>query len=120
MDGVRRTEGPREVLSVSHLINSCLGAIVCLARTIRDVELCGVVLADGSWRQLRNVSSQPATSYEFDSDEWRPLAGVARVIWHTHPSGDLRLSPTDLRWADRRLDYLIICPHTGDYRLWTW
>lgn len=64
------------------------------------LEACGFIMEDGDIIEIRNVATNPAKGFRMDKSQlFEKLSDridFIQGIWHTHPSGSLRPSHTDL------------------------
>lgn len=81
-------------------------------------ERCGLVMADGSFVEIKNIAEDPVGTYDMDPQAALPLIQSGAVVgtWHTHPHGDPSLSGEDhtgfKAWPD--LEHYIIGRRDGE------
>ena len=80
-------------------------------------EVCGFIMEDGSIVEIRNVATNRIKGFRMDRDEMiqklSDRADFIKGIWHTHPSGTIHPSHTDLNAIrmgaiQRNWDYWIV------------
>ena len=67
-------------------------------------ERCGLILADDTVVEIRNVHGEPEKGYRMDAKEVLPHVDNIKATWHTHPLADPNLSEEDyagfLQWPN--------------------
>lgn len=61
-----------------------------------EPELCGLVLKDGTVRQLGNIHEEPVKGFHMDPEHLLEWIDEAVATWHTHPGRDPNLSEEDM------------------------
>lgn len=67
-------------------------------------ERCGIILKDGTIKELPNVADEPHLGFKMSPKALLPLLEDVAATWHTHPDTDPNLSGEDyvgfLSWPD--------------------
>ena len=90
------------------------------ARFIPDEEICGFVMFDGEFIQIKNISENKSFHYVMEPVEQVQalMKGPADLIWHTHPNNLAIPSSIDLGGAQKNTKYLIYSGVEDAFRLW--
>lgn len=75
---------------------SALADIKSDARQRAPSEACGVVLDDGSYRQLPNIAPDPTTRFVVPDADWAAVFARVRVVVHSHVGGPFHPTKTDM------------------------
>lgn len=73
-------------------------SLVRLARDADWYEVCGFVMADGSYVEVENIDEDPAKGFTMDKDQMMDVIKGKTPIaatFHSHPSGQRWPSATD-------------------------
>lgn len=85
------------------------------ARLLSDIEVCGAIIDGRHPIMMANRSTQPASSYVFDTvdqkyvwQQWKDKSQPL-VLFHSHPNGAARPSDLDIKYArNKGVLYLIL------------
>lgn len=102
-----------------HLEGPVLGQLRRLAIEAAPREAVGLILSDGTVVSLPNHSENPTCSFEVRKSDLATQLGVERhleevVLWHSHPSGGVGPSRTDMAQKTPLKYHLVISLVDGD------
>lgn len=107
-----------------HLEGPVLGQLRRLAIEASPQEAVGLILSNGRVVSLPNRSSTPETNFEFARSDLADQLGVEKaleevVLWHSHPSGGVGPSRTDMT-QKTPLRYHLVVTIVGDDIVPSW
>ena len=85
-------------------------------------EACGFLMADGKFIEIQNINPYPYKAFSMSAgDISRKIndPNEIQAIWHTHPSGSLDPSGTDMDFMyQSRVKWSYIIATKSDVRIW--